>query len=67
MRWGRSIRRIHAATDTLEERIAELAETERLMTAQVVSLDNLRLEIEAMLDQNMLEPEQGTSGFDVSL
>lgn len=62
-----SIKRIHAATDTLEERIDELAETERLMTIQVMSLDNLRLEIEAMLEQNMLEPAQGASGFDVSL
>ena len=62
-----SIRRIHAATDTLEERIDELAETEGLMTVQVMSLDNLRQEIEAMLDQNMLEPAQGISGFDLSL
>jgi hypothetical protein len=62
-----SIKRIHQATGTLEERIDELTESERLMTVQVVALDNLRLEIEAMLSQNMLEPEAGTAGFDVSL
>ena len=37
------------------------------MTVQVVALDNLRLEIDAMLTQDMLEPEEGRSGFDVSL
>ncbi len=62
-----SIKRIHVATDTLEERIDELAESERRITVQVMSLDNLRLEIEAMLGQNMLEPEEGAPGFDVSL
>jgi len=62
-----SLKRIHAAADTLEERIDELAENERMITAQVVALENLRLEIEAMLSQDMIEPEAERSGFDVSL
>jgi hypothetical protein len=62
-----SLKRIHVAADTLEERIDELVESERILTAQVVSLDNLRLEIEAMLSQNMIEQEDERSGFDVSL
>ena len=62
-----SLKRIHAAADTLEERIDELAENERVITAQVVALENLRLEIEAMLSQDMIEPEVERPGFDVSL
>ena len=63
-----SLKRIHQATDSLEERIDELDETERQMTSQVLNLDNLRLEIEAMLDQDMLEGDaEETSGFDLSL
>jgi hypothetical protein len=56
-----------AAADTLEERIDELTENERVITAQVVALENLRLEIEAMLSQDMIEPEVERQGFDVSL
>jgi hypothetical protein len=62
-----SLKRIHAAADTLEERIDELTENERMITAQVMALENLRLEIEAMLSQDMIEPEAERSGFDVSL
>jgi hypothetical protein len=32
-----------------------------------VALENLRLEIEAMLSQDMIEPEVERQGFDVSL
>ena len=62
-----SMKRVHQAADTLEERIDELDESQRLLTAQVVSLDNLRLEIEAMLSQEMMAPETERAGFDVSL
>ncbi len=62
-----SLKRIHMATDTLEDRIAELAESEKSMITQVMSLDNLRQEIEAMLEQNMLAPMGGPTGFDLSL
>ena len=62
-----SLKRIHEATDTLEDRVDELRENEMSMTAQVVGLDNLRQEIEAMLDQDMIDAAGPPSGFDVSL
>ena len=62
-----SLKRIHEATDTLEDRVDELQENEVSMTAQVVGLDNLRQEIEAMLDQDMIDAAGPPAGFDVSL
>ncbi|MFN0160847.1 MAG: dynamin family protein [Burkholderiales bacterium] len=62
-----SIKRVHEAADTLEDRLIELEEADRDLMRQVVALENLRLEIEAMLDQEMLGQEAGPAGFDVSL
>ena len=62
-----SIRRIHQAVDSLGDRIDEIDEAERAMTAQVMELENLRLEINAMLVQDMLDPDAESTGFDVSL
>ncbi|MBL8382020.1 MAG: dynamin family protein [Burkholderiales bacterium] len=62
-----SLKRVHQAADTLEERLEEFAESERTLTTQVVALDNLRQEIEAMLAQDMLLPREERAGFDVSL
>ncbi|MBL8377118.1 MAG: dynamin family protein [Burkholderiales bacterium] len=62
-----SIKRVHEAADTLEERLVELEDADRDLMRQVVALENLRLEIEAMLDQEMLGQEAGPAGFDVSL
>jgi chromosome segregation ATPase len=62
-----SIKRIHEATDTLEDRVQELRDTEKEMMGQVVSLDQLRLEMQAMLVQEMLTEVNGSTGFDLSL
>jgi len=62
-----SLKRINAAADTLEERIDDLGDTERIVTGQGAELENLRLEIEAMLSQDMIKPEAERAGFDVSL
>lgn len=62
-----SIKRIHDATDTLEDRVQELRDTEKEMMGQVVSLDQLRLEMQAMLVQEMLTEVNGSTGFDLSL
>ena len=62
-----SIRRIHQAVDSLGDRIDEIDQAERAMTAQVMELENLRLEINAMLVQDMLDPDAERTGFDVSL
>jgi hypothetical protein len=61
------MKRIHAAAGTLEERIEELDTMDRELAGQVLALENLRLEIDAMLTQDMLEPEEARPGFDVSL
>jgi predicted nuclease with TOPRIM domain len=63
-----SIKRIHDATDTLEDRVNELRDTEKEMMAQVMALDQLRQEMQAMLTQEMMaEVEGGSPGFDLSL
>ena len=63
-----SVKRIHLATDTLASRVVELAEAEKTMMAQVLFLDNLRQEIDVMLEQDMTADLAGPSaGFDVSL
>ena len=62
-----SIKRIHDATDTLEDRVQELRETEQSMTAQVIALDALREEMQAMLAQEMIPDISNPSGFDLSL
>ena len=46
-----SIKRIHLAADTLDTRVLELRETEAAMTKQILELDGLRQEMEAMLEQ----------------
>jgi hypothetical protein len=62
-----SIQRINEAAGTLAERIEELSELTHTLTTKVVALDNLRLEIDAMLNQDMVEADTGGAGFDVSL
>jgi len=62
-----SIKRIHEATDTLEDRVQELRESEKAMTGQVIALDHLRQEIETMLAQEMMTAVDGATGFDLSL
>jgi len=62
-----SIKRIHEATDTLEDRVQELRDTEKAMTAQVIALDHLREEIQTMLAQEMMSAVGESSGFDLSL
>ena len=62
-----SIKRIHEATDTLEDRVQELRDTEKAMTVQVIALDHLREEIETMLAQEMMTATDGATGFDLSL
>jgi len=62
-----SIKRIHEATDTLEDRVQELRDTEKSMTAQVIALDHLREEIQTMLAQEMMSAVGESSGFDLSL
>jgi len=62
-----SIKRIHEATDTLEDRVGELRDTEKSMTAQVIALDHLREEIDTMLAQEMMTAVDGATGFDLSL
>jgi hypothetical protein len=70
------------AADTLDTRVLELRETETAMTRQILELDGLRQEMEAMLDQDdsptSLEPPTAASqpqilvpptapGFDIAL
>jgi hypothetical protein len=62
-----SIKRIHEATDTLEDRVTELREAEKVMMAQVIALDHLREEMETMLAQEMMTSVDGATGFDLSL
>lgn len=62
-----SIKRIHDATDTLEDRVQELRDTEAQMMAQVIALDHLREEMDAMLAQDMITSIDGEAGFDLSL
>ena len=62
-----SIKRIHEATDTLEDRVQELRDTEKEMMAQVVALDNLRQEMQSMLLQEMIAATGEEAGFDLSL
>ncbi len=45
-----SIKRIHKATDTLEDRIAELEQMEAVISAQLGDLRNLRRQVEQALD-----------------
>lgn len=45
-----SIKRIHKATDTLEDRIAELEQMEAVISAQLEDLGNLRKQMEQALD-----------------
>ena len=45
-----SIKRIHQATDTLEERITELVHVENDLSAQIVSLENAAQGVERLLD-----------------
>ncbi len=48
-----SIKRIHQATDTLEERIAELEEFERKLLAQMTVLDEIGANIRGALQKNL--------------
>jgi hypothetical protein len=56
-----SIKRIHQASDTLDERIVELKATTKDVEAQALQLDTLFQEIEALLHT------QDLPGFDLSL
>ncbi|HEX4328402.1 MAG TPA: dynamin family protein [Burkholderiales bacterium] len=62
-----SIKRIHDATDTLEDRVQELHDTEKDLTTQVIALDHLREELDAMLAQEMINSVDSEQGFDLTL
>jgi hypothetical protein len=51
-----SIKRIHQATDTLEDRIKELTHIEDGLVAQVRSLESIGLELRGVLNRNVGNP-----------
>jgi hypothetical protein len=50
-----SIKRIHQATDTLEDRIAELESVEKVLSQQLVMLDDFELRIRDLLSPDQME------------
>ncbi|WP_306604748.1 dynamin family protein [Azonexus sp.] len=50
-----SIKRIHQATDTLEDRIAELESVEKVLTQQLAMLDDFELRIRDLLSPAQME------------
>lgn len=53
-----SIKRIHQATDTLEERIQELEQVERSLTLQVTTLEQIASHVHTMLEALPMPDEQ---------
>ncbi len=58
-----SIRRIHQATDTLEERIGELMQVEAMLKAQIEGLSAAYLNVTDALDTDPLE-EKGRAAYE---
>jgi prefoldin subunit 5 len=53
-----SIKRIHQATDTLEDRINELAQVEDSLVAQIRSIANVGLSVQRALQKRIHEESQ---------